>query len=112
MYLLDSSHAYSATTYPQQKMLIWKFFKMVWTIHASTEDSVPSWAIHPARFTTLQPRMTDLILGIIQTLGQLREVTVDKIMNTINDQIGTSVFLRRVVSHVRQGGVGRLSHCS
>jgi len=77
---LDSSHAYSAATYPQQKMLIWKFFKMVWTIHASTEASIPSWAIHP--------RMTDLTPGMIQTLGQLREVTADKIMTTINDQIG------------------------
>jgi len=67
--LLDSSHAYSAATYPQQKMLIWKCFKMVWTIHASTEASVPSWAIRPARFTTLHPRMTELTPGMIQTLG-------------------------------------------
>ena len=87
--LLDSSHAYSAATYPQQKMLIWNFFKMVWTIHASTEASIPSWAIHPARFITLHPRMTDLTPGMIQILGQLREVTADKIMATINDQIGT-----------------------
>ena len=47
-----------------------------------------SWAIHPARFTTLHLRMTDLTQGMIQTLGQLREVTADKIMATINDQIG------------------------
>jgi len=85
--LLDSSHAYSAATYPQQKVLIWKFFKMAWTIHASTEASVPSWAIHPARFTTLHPRMTYLTPGMIQTLGQLREVTADMIMATMNDQI-------------------------
>ena len=69
-------------------MLIWIFFKMVWTIHASTEASVPSWAIHPARFTTLHQRRTDLTPGMIQTLGQLREVSADKIMATINDQIG------------------------
>ena len=87
--LLDSSHAYSAAAYPQQKMLIWNFFKMVWTIHASTEAPVLSWAIHPARFTTLHPWMTDLTPGILQTLGRLREVTVDNTMTTINDQIRT-----------------------
>jgi len=73
--LLDSSHAYSAATYPQQKILIWIFFKMVWTIHASTEAPVPSWTIYPARFTTLHPRMTDLTPGMLQTLGRHREVT-------------------------------------
>jgi len=33
--LLDSSQAYSAAAYPQQKMFIWKFFRMVWASHAS-----------------------------------------------------------------------------
>jgi len=75
--MLDSSHAYSAATYPQPKMLICEFLKMVWTIHASTEASVSSWAIHPARVITLHPRMTDLTPGMIQRLGQLREVTAD-----------------------------------
>jgi len=96
--LLDSSHAYSAATYQHQKMLIWKFFKMVWTIHASTEASVPSWAIHPARFTMLHPRMMDLTPGMIQTLGQLREVRADKIMATRNDQIGMR-WKRRAQAH-------------
>jgi len=87
--LLDSSHAYSAAAYPQQKMLLGKFFKMVWTAHASTDAPVPYWAIHPARFTTLHPRMTELTLGMLQTLGRYREVTAENIMATINDQIGT-----------------------
>jgi len=86
--LLDSSHAYSAAAYPQQKMLIWKNFKMVWTIHTSTEAPVPSWTIQPARFTTLHPRMTDLTPGMLQTLGRHREVTAENIMAIINDQIG------------------------
>jgi len=50
---------------------------------------VPSWAIHAAKFTTLHPRMTDLTPGMLQTLGQHREVTAENIMATINDQIGT-----------------------
>jgi len=87
--LLDSSHAYSAAACPQQKVLIWKIFKMVWTIHASTKAPVPSWAIHPARFTTLHPRMADLTPGMLQTLGRLGEVTAENIMATINDQIET-----------------------
>jgi len=95
--LLDSSHAYSAASYPQQKMLIWKNFKMVWTIHASTKAPSPSWAIHPARFTTLHPRMTDLTPEKLQTLGRHREVTAENIMVTINDQIGTG-WKRRGIS--------------
>jgi len=87
--LLDSSHAYSAVAYPQQKMLIWKFWKVVWTAHASTNAPVPSWAIHPARFTMLHPRMTELTPGMLQILGRYREVTAENIMATINDRIGT-----------------------
>jgi len=45
--LLDSSQVYSAASYPQQKMLIWKFFRMVWTTHVSAEASGPYWAIPP-----------------------------------------------------------------
>ena len=37
----------------------------------------------------LHTRMSDLTPGMLQTPGQLREVNVDKIMATINDQIGT-----------------------
>ena len=33
--LLDSSQDYSAAVYPLQRMLIWKFFRMVCTTHAS-----------------------------------------------------------------------------
>jgi len=95
--LLDSSHAYSATAYPQQKMLIWKFFKMAWTIHASTTAPVPSRVIHPARFTTLHPRMTDLTPGMLQTLGRFREITAENIIATIKDQIGTR-WKRRGIS--------------
>jgi len=70
-------------------MLIWKNFKMEWTIHASTETSVPCWTIHPARFIALHPRMTVLTPGMVQTLGRHKEVTAKDIMDTINDQIGT-----------------------
>jgi len=87
--LLDSTHAYSAAAYPQQKMLLWNFFKMAWTAHASTDAPVPSWVVHPTRFTTLHPRMTELTPGMIQTLGRYREVTAENMMTTIDDRIGT-----------------------
>ena len=95
--LLDSSYAYSAAAYPQQKMLIWKFFKMVWTTHASTAALVPSWTIHPARFISLHPRMTDRTPEMLQALGRFREVTADNIIATIHDQIGTT-WKRRGIS--------------
>jgi len=55
--LLDSSQVYSVAAYPQQKMLIWKFFKMVWTTHASAVAPVPYWTIPPERFIGLHPRL-------------------------------------------------------
>ena len=63
--LLDSSYAYSAAAYPQQKMLIWKFFKMAWMTHASTAAPVPFWVIHPERLTSLHPRMTVVFLSTL-----------------------------------------------
>ena len=63
--LLDSSYAYSAAAYPQQRMLIWKFFRMVWTTHVNTAAPGPFWVIHPARLTSLHPRMTDLTPGML-----------------------------------------------
>ena len=97
--LLDSSQTYSATAYPQQKMLIWKKFKMVWTIHwhASAVAPVPYWTIHPEKFIVLHPRMTDLTPGMVQTLGRHKEVTTRNIMDTINDQI-ESRWKRRGIS--------------
>jgi len=62
---------------------------MVWTAHASTDAPVPSWAIHPARFSTLHPRMMELTPEILQTLGRYREITAENIKATINDRIGT-----------------------
>jgi len=95
--LLDSSHAYSAAAYPQQKILLWQFFKMVWTAHASTDAPVPSWVVHSAGFSMLHPRMTELTPGMIQTLGRYREVTAENIMATIDDRIGTR-WKRRGIS--------------
>ena len=40
--LLDSSQIYSVAAYPHQRMLIWKFFRMVWTTHAETYGGSPS----------------------------------------------------------------------
>jgi hypothetical protein len=83
--LLDSSQTYSAAAYP----LIWKFFKMVWTTHANAVAPVPYLTIPPERFIGLHPRLTDLTLEMIQTLGQCKKVTTRSIMDTINDQIKT-----------------------
>jgi len=62
---------------------------MAWTTHASTDTPVPSWVVHPARFTSLHPRMTELTPVMIQTVGQYRDVTAENIMATIDDLIGT-----------------------
>ena len=87
--LLDSSQVHSAATYPQQKMLIWKFSKMVWTSHASAVAPVPYWTIPPERFIGLHQRLTDLTPEMIQTLGRCKQVTIRSIVDTTNDHIKT-----------------------
>jgi len=87
--LLDSSQTYSAAAYPQQRMLIWKFFKMVWTTHDNAVAPVPYWTIPPERFIRLHPRLTDLTLEMIQMLGQCKKVTTRSIMHTRKDKIKT-----------------------
>jgi len=72
MSFLDSSHTYSAADYPRQKMLLWKFYKMAWNTHVGTNVPAPSWVVHPARFTSLHPRLTELTPAIVQALGQQR----------------------------------------
>ena len=62
---------------------------MVWMTHVSTATPGPFWVIHPARLTSLYPRMTDLTPEMLQTLGRLREVIAENTFATINDQIAT-----------------------
>jgi len=95
--LLDSSQVYSAAAYPQQRMLIWKFFKMVWTTHANTAAPVPYWTIPPERFIGLHPRLTDLTPGMTQILGRGKKVTTRSIMDNTNDEIKTT-WNRRGIS--------------
>jgi len=83
----DSSHAYSAADYPRQKMLFWKFYRMSWTAHANANATAPSWVVHPARITSLHPRLTALTPEMAQALGKQTEVTVDSIIATVDDSI-------------------------
>ena len=47
--LLGSSQVYSAAAYLHQRMLIWKFLRMVWTTHADAAAPVPYWTHDPSR---------------------------------------------------------------
>ena len=75
--LLDSSQAYSKASYPQQKMLIWKFFRMIWTTHVSGETPGPYWAIPPDRFIKLNPRLTNLTLTMTQILRKCPQIITE-----------------------------------
>jgi len=79
MSFLDSSYAYSATDYPRQKMLWWIFYRMAWTAHSNADAPAPSWVVHPARITSLHPRLTQLAPVMVQALGKQKDVTVDSI---------------------------------
>jgi len=95
--LLDSSQVYSTAAYPHQRMLIWKFFRMVWTTHADAAAPVPHWTIPPERFIGLHPRLTDLTPGMIRILGEGTKVTTSSLMDTANDEI-KSCWIRRGIS--------------
>jgi len=78
-------------------MLIWKFFRMVWTTHADAAAPVPYWTIPPKRFIGLYPRLTDLTPGMRKILGQGTKVTTTTIMDTTTDEI-KSRCIRRGIS--------------
>ena len=68
-------------------MLLWKFYKMAWTAHVGTDAPAPSWVVHPARITSLHPRLTELTQAMVQALGQQRDVTAESITTIIDDRI-------------------------
>jgi len=87
--LLDSSQDYSVASYPQQKMLIRKFFKIIWTTRVSGETPGPYWAIPPDRFIKLHPRLTNLTLTMTQILRKCPQITVSSITKITNDHTRT-----------------------
>jgi len=87
--LLDSSQVYSAASYPQQKMLIWKFFRMVWTTHVGAGAPGPYWVIPHDRFIKLHPRLTNLTPTTTQTLRNCQQIIISSIMEVTSDCIRT-----------------------
>ena len=73
--------------YPWQKMLLWKFYRMAWTVHANADAPAHSWVVHPAKITSLHTRLTELTPLIAQALGKQKEATVDSINKTVGDRI-------------------------
>jgi len=71
-------------------MLIWKFFRMVWTTHAVAEAPAPLWTIPPERFVDLHPRLTNLTPRMMQTLGQGTTIYTINIMNIITKKMKSS----------------------
>ena len=94
--LLDSSQNYTAAAYPLQKMLIWKFFRMVWTTHVTAEAPAPLWTIPPERLIDLHPRLTNLTPSMIQTLGQGATKDTINIMNIITKKMKSSWIQRGI----------------
>jgi len=73
--------------YPWQKSLLWKFYRMAWIVHDNADAPDPSWVVHPAKITSLHPRLTELTPVMVQALGQQKDVTVDSITTTVEDRI-------------------------
>ena len=60
-----------------QKMLLWKFYRMVWTAHANIDALAPSWVVQPAKITLLHPRLTQLTPVMVQALGKQKDLTIN-----------------------------------
>jgi len=83
-------------------MLIWKFFRMVWTTHAATAAPDPFWTIPPERFIDLHPRLTNLTPSMIQTLVQGTTKENISIMNIITKKMKSS-WIQRGISPATEG---------
>ena len=83
-------------------MLIWKFFRMVWTTHAATAVPAPFWIIPPERFIDLHPRLTNLTPRMIQSLGQGTTKENINIMN-ISTKKMKSNWIERGISPATEG---------
>jgi len=99
---LLKSQNYSAAVYPLQKMLIWKFFRMVCTTHAAAEAPDSLWTIPPERFIDLHPRLTNLTPRMIQTLGQGTTKDTMNIMNIIAKKM-KSIWIQRGIRPETEG---------
>jgi len=99
--LLDSSQDYSAAVCPLQRMLIWKFIRMVWAMHAATAPA-PLWIIPPERLTDLHPRLTNLPPRVIRLLGQGTTQEKINIMNTSTSKMKAS-WIQRGISPAMVG---------
>jgi len=72
---------------PRQKMLLWKFYRMAWTIHANADAPAPYLVVHPAKITSLHTRLTELTPVMVYALRKQKDVTVDSISRTVDDRI-------------------------
>ena len=55
--------------------------------NANADAPAPSWVVHPARITSLHPRLTELTPVMVQVLGKQKDVTVNSITATVDDRI-------------------------
>jgi len=69
---------------------------MAWTAHANADAPVSSWVVHPARITSLHPRLTEITPVTVQALGNQKDLTVDSITATVDDHIVAKWKRRRV----------------
>jgi len=60
---------------------------MVLIAHANADAPAPSWVVHPARITSLHPRLTELTPVMVQALGKQKDETVDSITAIVDDRI-------------------------
>jgi len=68
-------------------MLLWKFYRMAWTVHANTDAPATSSVIDPTRITSLHTRQIGLTPATAQALEREKDLTVDNIADTVDCHI-------------------------
>ena len=78
---LDSYKNHSASGYTRQEKLMWKFYRLAWTVHAHTEDP-PTWATNPKEVQSPQELLTS-VTEMKKKLQTQQNPTVNDIVKVI-----------------------------
>jgi len=69
---------------PWQQMLLWKFYRVAWTVHANANVPATSSVVNPTRITSLHTRQIGLTPATAQALEREKDETVDSIADTVD----------------------------
>jgi len=91
--------------FSRQKMLLWKFYRITWTVHANVDAPAPSWVVHPARIMSLHTRLTELTPVMVHALRKQTDVTIDSITRTV---VWSRLYWYATLALVQRSGINHM----